>query len=163
MVVFLSNVKVNFIKAFKKTFVMQQVQPYFGTSNWNSYLPKKSSNCRIYQRIVETKNLKVTGFCFSTQKYKTFYLLANLWFDLFFFFLSTRCGLWDFSSPTRDRTWALGSDSVVPPGLARCLFPAGMWQPREKSEVTVCSCVLRWDQLPGNLSSFGSATSSCSR
>ena len=40
----------------------------------------------VLQRIVETKNLKVTDFCFSTQKYKTFYLLANLWFDLFFFF-----------------------------------------------------------------------------
>lgn len=32
----------------------------------------------VLQRIVETKNLKVTDFFFSTQKYKTFYLLANL-------------------------------------------------------------------------------------
>ena len=40
--------------------------------------------------------------------------------DTFFFFLAAPCGLWDFSSPTRDWTWALGSKCGVlttgPPG-----------------------------------------------
>ena len=31
---------------------------------------------------------------------------------LFFFFLATPQGLWDLSSPTRDRTQALGSESM---------------------------------------------------
>ena len=33
-------------------------------------------------------------------------------FPFFFFFLATLCGLWDFSAPTRDRTWALGNEST---------------------------------------------------
>ena len=55
----------------------------------------------VLQRIVETKNLKVTGFCFSTQKYKTFYLLANLWFDLFFFFFVHSVWLMRFQFPNQ--------------------------------------------------------------
>ena len=35
-----------------------------------------------------------------------------LFFNLFFNSLAASCDLWDLSSPTRDRTWALGSESA---------------------------------------------------
>ena len=45
------------------------------------------------------------------------YLLFSGAFGLFvwlvgWFFLAMLYGLWDLSSPTRDRTWALGSESM---------------------------------------------------
>ena len=32
--------------------------------------------------------------------------------NFLFFFLAVLHGLWDLSSPTKDRTWTLGSESV---------------------------------------------------
>ena len=37
-----------------------------------------------------------------------------LYVTFFFFFLATAHGLQDLSSPIRDRTWALGSESIKP-------------------------------------------------
>ena len=36
----------------------------------------------------------------------------SIMFSYFILFLATPHGLWEFSSPTRDLTWALGTESV---------------------------------------------------
>ena len=45
-------------------------------------------------------------------KFETINLLEDNIEVCFLFFFSTLCGLWDFSSQTRDQTQALGSESM---------------------------------------------------
>ena len=64
------------------------------------------------------------GFTFKTLECFCYNFILSLiiimpqWFknvnNGFFFFFATPRGLWDFSSLTRDRTQALGSDSTEP-------------------------------------------------